>query len=218
MRPVVAVVLAAGASRRFGENKLLASLDGVPVIRRTVQNVLDSPVRAVHVVLGRDAGLVRLALAGLPVDFVHNADYRSGMSTSLRAGVEAARIDGDFGLLVALGDQPSVTPAIIGRIIESYRRSRVAIVAPVYRGIRGNPVLFDAEIVSELLDVRGDEGARQVIARDSGRVEPVAFDSLPPPDVDTPSELAALQTDLAREEQPLWAQASRSDDTPEPVG
>ncbi len=93
-----------------------------------------------------------------------------------------------------LGDQPFVTPAILGRIVAEWRSSGAAIVAPVYAGQRGNPVLFARAVFPELLAIVGDQGARGVLAADPSRIRPVHFDDdRPLADIDTPEDYARLQ-------------------------
>jgi molybdenum cofactor cytidylyltransferase len=192
---ITAVVLAAGAASRFGSQKLLAPVHGAALVRRTVENVLASQVSETVVVLGRDGEGVRRALAGLPVRFVTNPAFRSGLSTSVRAGVEALEAS-TLAAIIVLGDQPSVTANIIDQLIEERRRSGRPIVVPEYDGTRGNPVMFDATMFPELQTIEGDQGARDVIARDPTRVATVCFPFEMPPDVDTPEDYARL-TDQA---------------------
>ena len=120
---VATIVLAAGASRRFGTNKLLASLDGVPLVRHTVRNVLDASTGPVFVVIGRDADDLCIALDGLPVALIRNPDYEAGMSTSLLVGVRAALDSSAPGILIALADQPSVSSDTVRRLVEAFGRS-----------------------------------------------------------------------------------------------
>jgi molybdenum cofactor cytidylyltransferase len=188
---ITAVVLAAGAASRFGSQKLLAPFHGAALVRRTVENVVASQVTETVVVLGRDGDKVRDALAGLPVRFVTNADFQSGLSTSLRAGVEAI-VPSAAAAIVVLGDQPGVSADIIDRLIEEGLRSGRPIVVPEYAGTRGNPVLFDASVFGELQTIEGDQGARAVIARDPARVATVCFPFDMPADVDTPEDYARL--------------------------
>jgi molybdenum cofactor cytidylyltransferase len=188
---IAAIVLAAGASRRFGAQKLLAELHGKPVIRWTVEHVREAGVDDVIVVLGRDRERVRQALEGLDVRFVVNEEYAAGLSASMRTGVQALTAD-TRAVVIALGDQPTVGCSVVDSLIERYREGGRPIVAPDYRGIRGNPVLFDASLFSELATVRGDFGAREVIVRDPSRVEMVELDCDAPEDVDTEEELEKL--------------------------
>ncbi|MGQ0715190.1 MAG: nucleotidyltransferase family protein [Gemmatimonadaceae bacterium] len=189
---ISAVVLAAGAASRFGSQKLLAPFHGSTLVRCTVENVVASRVAETVVVLGRDGELVQRALAGLPVRFVTNPHFRVGLSTSVRVAVEALA-PSTAAAIIALGDQPGVTAAIIDRLIEEGRRSRRPIVAPEYSGTRGNPVMFAAALFPELRAIDGDQGARAVIARDPDRVATVAFSFDMPMDVDTPEDYALLR-------------------------
>jgi molybdenum cofactor cytidylyltransferase len=194
---ITAVVLAAGTASRFGSQKLLAPFHGGTLVRRTVENVLASQVSETLVVLGRDGEGVRGALAGLKVRFVTNPDFRSGLSTSLRAGVEAVQPSA-IAAVIVLGDQPGVTAAIIDQLIEERRRSGRPIVVPEYAGTRGNPVVFDATMFAELRAIEGDQGARGVIARDPARVAAVSFPFDVPEDVDTPEDYARLANQVER--------------------
>lgn len=185
------VVLAAGASSRFGSQKMLVPIAGRPLVRWTVERVIASPVDDVVVVAGREERAVREALTGLPLRLVANAQYAQGLSTSLRAGLDAL---GELvrAAVVVLGDQPSVAPEVIAALIDSYHGSGKPIVVPIYRGARGNPVLFDATLFDELRAVYGDRGARDVIARDPSRVASVSFDMRLPRDVDELEDVQKL--------------------------
>jgi len=192
---IAALVLAAGSSSRFGsDNKLLADLGGVPVVRRTVSGVLASTARPVVVVTGHMAAQVRAALSGLDVVFVASPRYREGLAASLRAGLAALprKID---GILVVLGDMPGVTGADIDRLISGLApKEGRAIVVPVHRGKRGNPVLFAAHLIAEMRDVEGDTGAKQVIGRHGDEVIEVDLgNDRIFADVDTPEALERLK-------------------------
>lgn len=192
---VAALVLAAGRSSRFGSsNKLLADLDGQPVVRHTVEAILASGARPVLVVTGHMADAVRAVLDGLDVTFVPSPRYADGLSASLKSGLRALPAGLD-GVLVALGDMPAVTSNDIDRLISGLEpKEGRAIVVPVHGGKRGNPVLFAVELVPELLEVEGDSGAKHVIGRNADKVAEVDLGS---PrifvDVDTPEALDAVR-------------------------
>jgi molybdenum cofactor cytidylyltransferase len=188
---VAAIVLAAGRASRMGENKLLAELDGVPIVRRTVAAVLASRARPVVVVTGHEAAAVREALAGLDVVFAHNPSFAEGMSTSLRAGLAAA--EAADAALVCLGDMPRLAAHHLDAVIAAHGGGD-AIVVPTFDKKRGNPVLWPRRYFAEIAALSGDVGARALIDR---YAEHVAFLPIDDPailiDVDTPEALAALR-------------------------
>ena len=195
MSGLAVVVLAAGRATRFAgrePSKLLARVDGVPLVRQAVAAAVDADVGEVVVVTGARAHEVEEALVGLPIRFAHEPHFDDGMAHSLRRGVEAVR-DADAAM-IALGDQPGVLPDAYRRIAARWRESGAPIVVPRYAGssVPAHPVLFAAAIFPELLALEGDVGARSVIARDASRVvdEPVEWPA--PRDVDTIEDLDAL--------------------------
>ncbi len=189
------VLLAAGRSTRFGaSNKLLAELDGEKLVRRTARAILASSARPVVAVTGHMAEEVGAALAGLDLKVVHNPDYREGLSASMKAGLNALPSELD-GVIIALGDMPRITGAMLDRLIAGFApKEGRSIIVPVYQGKRGNPVLFSAELFSEMLAVAGDTGARHIIGQHAEAVAEVdlASDAIFV-DVDTPEALARLK-------------------------
>jgi molybdenum cofactor cytidylyltransferase len=190
---IAAIVLAAGASTRFGAQKLLAPLGGATVVRSAVSRAVDAGVDDIIVVAGADAAAVTAALDGLPVRVVINANVAAGMSTSLAMGV-AACAPRTIAALVVLGDQPLVPAEAYDAVLRGYHAGGASIVAPRYTaGVRGHPVLFAADVFAELSALRGDRGAREVIERDARRVRIVDVALPAPVDVDEPAALAALE-------------------------
>lgn len=178
------VVLAAGLSLRMGRAKLLLDWGGKPVVRRVVEQVKAGGVDEVVVVLGREAQGIREALSGLPVRFVGNPEPEAGQASSIACGVSALG-PGVSAALIALGDQPALPPEVIPRLLQTFRETAKAIVAPLYRGVQGNPVLFAATVFPELRALTGDRGARSVVEKDPPRVALVSFDLPMPADLDT---------------------------------
>ena len=165
---VAALLLAAGQSRRMGPvNKLLAEVDGAPMVRRVAETLAASAAERPIVVTGHEAPRVRAALDGLDVGFAHNPDYAQGLSTSLRRGL-AALDDGVDGALVCLGDMPAVRAADIDRAIAAFDPGEGrAIIVPAARGKRGNPVLWGARFFPQMAAVSGDVGARHLIGENA---------------------------------------------------
>jgi molybdenum cofactor cytidylyltransferase len=191
---VAALILAAGQSRRMGaQNKLLAPLDGAPLVTRAVDAALASRARPVVVVTGHEADAVRAALAGRDLVWAENPDAASGMASSLRAGLAALPASVD-AVLVCLGDMPRVTAAHLDAIAAAYDPAGDAtIVVPTHQRKRGHPVLFARRHFAEMAGLEGDVGARALIDAhaDAVRLVPVD-DSGVTLDVDTPEMLAAL--------------------------
>jgi molybdenum cofactor cytidylyltransferase len=206
---IAGLVLAAGASRRLGRNKLLLPFRGGTVLSTTVARLLASRLDRVIVVLGHAEGEVR-SRAGLPEDprlrIVTNAGWEEGMASSLRRGVEAAAEA--EAVVVALGDQPDTDPEVVGRLVAAFQDG-ATLALPVVRqgptaGIGreeraidertterpGHPVLFARLLYPELLALRSDTGARDVVTRHWREAVKVA--AAPLLDVDTEEDYRAL--------------------------
>lgn len=187
---VAAVVLAAGRSTRFGgSNKLLAEVDGEPMVRHAVRAALGSHAAETIVVTGHMADAVEAALAGMPVRFVRNPDFADGQSTSVKAGIAAVREDCEAAL-VLLGDMPRVTTATVDRIIGAYSPPTGAlVVVPTADGRRGNPVLWSRRFFRDLQALTGDTGARQLLAANPEAVVTVECGEAVRVDYDTPDAI-----------------------------
>lgn len=159
---ICAVVLAAGLSRRMGAQKLLLPFGGKTVIAHIVDQILASEVDETYVVVGHEGERVRQELSGRHVTIVSNPDYESGMLSSVRCGL-AALPEGCRAVLVALGDQPSVTSRLIGEMIRAYEITEKKILVPAYDGRRGHPLLFSAEYRHEILSHYDDVGLRGLL-------------------------------------------------------
>jgi molybdenum cofactor cytidylyltransferase len=143
------------------------------------------------IVTGPDDTAIRQALDGLTVRFAVNPRPQDGQGTSIAAGIGGLK-PWTTAALIALGDQPRMPAVVVPALLEAFRRTGKAIVAPLYQGVQGTPVLFSSEVFAELRALKGDAGARAVVKENPERVETVAFDLAMPPDVDTPEDYAKL--------------------------
>lgn len=185
---IAALVLAAGAARRFGSQKLLHPVRGEPLVRAAVDRVVAAGPEQTIVVVGHDGAALRHALAGLPLTIVENPHPEQGLSSSLRAGL--AMVPGNaVAVLVTLGDQPIDRDEVIPALVARFGGGDAPIVAPRYQGVQGLPVLFARPMFPELEALTGDRGARGVVERDPSRVAYVDFDFPMPRDVDTPADV-----------------------------
>lgn len=195
-----AIILAAGSSSRMGNgrHKLLLPLHDRPVLAHVLDAVLASQARPIILVLGHQSEQVRERIVPYTthpdLNIIENTEYLEGMSTSMRLGIQTLLSFGYKKLsdneidsaLVMLGDQPLITAQVIDRLIESYRTTSKKIIAPVYGGKRGSPVLFDASLFPELLEITGDEGGRSVLERHPHEIATVEIgNALANIDVDT---------------------------------
>ncbi|MCQ0988301.1 NTP transferase domain-containing protein [Jiella marina] len=186
------VVLAAGRSSRMGgPNKLLATFEGVPLIRRSVETALAARnAETVRVVVGHMKDEIVAALEGLAVEIVENPLFADGLSTSLKAGFAAS--EQADGVLVMLADQPLLTPQDLDRLIAAFTgEGRGAIVAAADRGKRRNPVILSTGFAPAIHALVGDVGAARIIAAHPDALTEIDIGVAASTDVDTPEALEA---------------------------
>lgn len=159
---ISAVLLAAGESRRMVEFKQLLPFGDKTFVECCVDNLLASRAGEVIVVTGHRAADVQEALRDRAVRCVYNPDYRSGMSSSIKCGVEAIS-ENARAVMIALVDQPQIGSDIYNRVIEAYEENRAIIVVPSYNGRNGHPVVLDSSLKEEILSIDPRRGLRQVV-------------------------------------------------------
>ena len=194
---IAGLVLAAGSSRRMGEeNKLLQDFRGQPLVRHAVRAVVESGASPVFIVTGHQSEIVARAVHDLPVIIVHNPNYGDGLAGSLQTGLRALPESAD-GVLVALGDMPRIDGAELAKELSAFNPEEGrTICVPTFHGKRGNPVLLGRQFFPEMHELHGDRGARRLIG---GHEEWVAEVPVDDPgillDVDTPEALEHLRRD-----------------------
>ena len=192
------VILAAGQSQRMGaQNKLLAEIDGVPIIRRTAQALLDGGLNDLVIVTGHEHRLVAAALDDLPVTCIYNDEYQSGQASSVACGVRHHQNGSHAAVLIALGDMPLVRPELIAALLRDHSSLPDAtdrITLPVFDGRRGNPVIWGRGFFDELVALTGDAGGRIIFAENKNAVNSLGWpDDSIHLDIDTPEALAPLK-------------------------
>lgn len=191
---ISAIVLAAGASRRLGRPKQLLMDHGETLLARTVRLAAEAGAAPVVVVLGagheRILETVRLGEAVVVI----NEDWEQGVSTSLRAGLNASdAIDPQTeGALILTCDQPRLNLEHLRALkSESAAHARSTIVASAYADVLGVPVLFPRGVFPDLHALRGDKGARVLLLAPPCAVVGVPF-SGGEVDIDEPEDMAQL--------------------------
>ncbi len=163
------IVLAAGESTRFGENKLLYKIEGKSIIKRLVEECALESSKTV-VVVGHEKDLIIKELEGLNVFFVVNPEYKNGgMSSSIRIGISSIKPSKAY--LITPGDMPYLQRWICKKIIDVYIRSKAKIVIPSFEGKGGHPILFDASLREELLAVKEEtKGLKAILNRHADEI------------------------------------------------
>jgi molybdenum cofactor cytidylyltransferase len=156
------VILAAGGSERLSTPKQLLDWQGKPFVHNVAQQALEAGLAPLIVVTGAYHDQVVQALAGLPVEIVHNPDWQQGQSISVKAGLKSLP-EGCESVIFLLSDQPQISSELIKQLMDRYFQNRKAITAPMVNGQRGNPLLFDRSAFPALAEVKGDRGGRAVI-------------------------------------------------------
>ncbi|HEY1453909.1 MAG TPA: nucleotidyltransferase family protein [Roseiarcus sp.] len=201
MTRVGAIVLAAGQSSRFRAGggldltKLVARIDGKPIVRRVAEAALAAKARPVVVVTGYARDSVEAAVADLDVRLTFNPKFASGLASSLKAGLTATPSD-VAGALVLLGDMPWIEPRLIDALIDAFLDRQDALAAiPSRDGRRGNPVLLGRGLFEAAMRLTGDEGARRLIGALSASelIEVETPETGVTFDIDTPADLAAAR-------------------------
>jgi len=161
------ILLAAGGSSRLGRPKQLLNFEGKTLIRRAAETLADSQCGPVVVVLGAEVEGSTIELSGLPVQICKNQDWAAGMSSSIISGLtQIEDINSDVSaVVITLVDQPQVTTENIDQLVNEFLRSGHSIVAAQYNGTIGVPALFAAGHFDDLLNLRGDKGARDLLRK-----------------------------------------------------
>ena len=166
---ISAVLLAAGQSKRMdGENKLTKEIQGVPLIKHSVKNILASSIDELIIVLGYQKEIIeKLIDKNNKIKFVFNKDFESGMASSIKTGIDNLS-DKTEAFFICLGDMPMVNHDIYNQLIKF--KDNKEIIVPTYKGHQGNPVLFDKSMKEKVLDIRGDVGAKKILELNKDKI------------------------------------------------
>jgi molybdenum cofactor cytidylyltransferase len=190
-RHLTAIVLAAGVGSRFGGRKLLASVDGKPILQHVLDAIAAASIRDVIVVLGDDAEEIERTIDWRSERRVRNPDPGRGLSSSVRVGLEGVEPSAD-GALFVLGDQPSIRPEVIAAVATAEAAAGASIVVPRYAAGGGpNPLLVLRAAFGLATELEGDRGFGPLIGAHRERVHEVPVDGSNP-DVDTRGDLALI--------------------------
>ena len=189
------LLLAAGASQRLGQPKQLLQAGGASLLLSMAR--LGLAIGPVVVVVGAGADAMQAELSGLPVQLVHNPDWRQGLSTSIRAGMQALQATDYDGVLMLLTDQPHVSAALLDQLVATWKTGRHGMVACRYAGQPGVPALFSRTYETALMQLTGDTGAKKLLLQHPADCGQVLFEAAAT-DLDTPADVARWQAESPR--------------------
>ncbi|MDY7004602.1 MAG: nucleotidyltransferase family protein [Cyanobacteriota bacterium] len=171
------IILAAGASTRLGQPKQLLIYKGNSLIFNTVEIAVNSGCSPIIVVLGAYADLILPEISDFPVKIVENSDWQAGMNTSLGAGIKTLQTTHKIieAVIIMVCDQPFLSTNLIQKMIDVYYLKLNPIVASEYAGVLGVPALFSSSIFPEMLNLKTDKGAKQIINKYARQVATVNF-------------------------------------------
>jgi len=183
------IILAAGNSSRLGKPKQMLSFKGRTLLATTIAAAEETAYEPVILVLGAFAEEILTAHQNLNINYIINDNWQQGMSTSIAAGLaKIADLDPTIeNVIIAVADQPFITPAIFEALVTEKESSGKNIVGSRYAETIGTPVLFNKQYFKELMSLKGDSGAKQIIKVNSEDVTTVAFE-LGNIDIDTETD------------------------------
>ncbi len=187
------IILAAGESARMGKPKQLLEFKGETLLRRIAKTATQSQVHSIVAVLGAKAQMLQKELDGFDLEIVHNKNWNTGMSSSIKAGlVKLLEKNEDLpAVVIAVCDQPFVSAGIIDNLLEKYRQTNALIVASRYAETLGVPALFDKRLFAEIKNLAKSGGAQSLIKK--FRAESVSIDFPAGAfDIDTPEDYSDL--------------------------
>ncbi|MDP4264591.1 MAG: nucleotidyltransferase family protein [Bacteroidota bacterium] len=171
------VILAAGKSSRLGSPKQLLAYRGKSLLQHAVTTALQTTMRPVVVVVGANSNLVKKEMEGMQVEIAYNEGWQEGMASSLRCGLAAVQKMSDLtdGIIFMVCDQPYVTQSLLEGLLQAQHETGLPIVASSYEDKLGTPVLWHKTFFAELMELKGDTGARKLIKQHEDLVTTVAF-------------------------------------------
>ena len=174
---ISAILLAAGQSKRMvGENKLTKEIQGIPLIKLSVKNILASSIDELIIVLGHQKEIVeKLIDKNEKIKFVFNKDFESGMASSIKTGLNNLS-EKTEAFFICLGDMPMINQDVYNQLIKS--RNNKEIIVPTYKGQQGNPILFSKSMKSIIISIEGDIGAKKILEQNKDKILKVKIDNI----------------------------------------
>jgi len=166
---ISSVLLAAGQSKRMhGENKLTKEIQGIPLIKHSVKNILASSIVELIIVIGYQKEIIqKLIDKNEKIKFVFNEEFETGMASSIKVGLNHLSENSEF-FFICLGDMPKINSSIYNQLIKC--RNQKDIIVPTYKKQQGNPVLFNKSMKAKIMNIKGDSGAKKILELNKDKI------------------------------------------------
>jgi len=181
---ISSILLAAGQSLRMkGENKLTKEINGVPLIKYAVKNILGSSVDELIIVIGHEKEIIlKIIEDNRKIKFIYNNDFASGVASSIKIGLKNISKKSE-AFFICLGDMPNVNQNIYNKLIKSknsYNKKfnnkyKKEIIIPTFENQYGNPVLFSKFMKEKIMKINGDNGAKEIIQLNQDKILNIPF-------------------------------------------
>ncbi|CAM1342545.1 nucleotidyltransferase family protein [Tenacibaculum aestuarii] len=191
MQKTAILILAAGSASRMGKTKQLLPYKNTTLLEWTIEQAQKSVVKNVFCVLGANKDAIEKQLSTKTVEVIYNPNYKNGLSTSIVKGIEFLLNYNFDSVLIMLADQPHVTSEYLNSLIEVSKNNPSNIIASSYQGSVGVPTIFPKNYFNDLLDLKGDKGAKNFLLQQNNNVIKVnSTQNLL--DIDTPEDYQHL--------------------------
>jgi len=173
---IAAIILTAGlSSRTKGSNKLLLNYKGKKIIKHSVKSILDSKINHTVVVLGKNKTKIKKEIPKRKnISFVYNAKYKQGMASSILAGMESLPKQ-TKSFFISLADMPEIKSTHYNKMISMSNKNSKLPIVPFYQSQQANPVLFPIDFKNKLATLKGDRGAKKILAK--SKIKKIIFNS-----------------------------------------
>jgi len=171
------IILAAGSSSRLGTAKQLLPYAGTTLLQHCLQTAIASSANPIVVVLGAHANAIQENIKNTTAHVMINEEWQEGMASSIRCGIQAlSKINPNVeGVILVVCDQPFVSTSLLNNLMITHQNTRKPIVACSYENTFGPPVFFHKSIFPELLLLKGDKGAKNIVKQHAGEMEAILF-------------------------------------------
>ena len=175
---ISAIVLAAGQSKRMGgDNKLIKKYNKKYLINHILGALIKSKINKIIIVLGFQSSKVRkITVKNKKINFVFNKNYKSGMASSIKAGLKKISKK-NTGFLIVQADMPLISKKIINSLCYAIKNNNKEIVVPIYKRNMGNPIGFKSSMIKILNKTKGDSGAKKMIKRNKKKLSLIKVNS-----------------------------------------